>query len=161
MSSRDSVSPRCHQRGLRLFPALGGVGGGAPGAAPSAWPSVRPAGPLQVVTAQQWSRGGLFRPVQDGLKWNPQLGPSGRQRPSPGKAGLPAFVRRQPRLPCLHRNTHLSTAAQPPSPALSCGPTSKTFKIPLGLWQTASGLEPSWSPFPASVSPSVAWVCLP
>lgn len=56
--------------GLMLFPALGGACWGAPGAPPLVWPSVRPAGSLQVVTAQQRSREGLFWPVQDGLKWN-------------------------------------------------------------------------------------------
>lgn len=63
------TSPCCSQhvgvvgveRGFRVSGALG---------LPTPSCQSGPPGPLQVVTAQQWPREGLFWPVQGGFKWN-------------------------------------------------------------------------------------------
>lgn len=149
MSSRDSVSPRCHQRRLEAVPSTRGCGGGAPGARPiSLQPSVRPAGPLQVVTAQQWSPGrdysGLSRMDSSGTDADE------RRRAPAGQAGLPALSAASPRLPAF-LNTTSSTAQHSPSPGAQLWPPpgKANTKFHWAFGRAASGLEPWLRPLPS------------
>ena len=76
--------------------------------------------------------------------------------------GLPAFVHRQPRLPAF-TDTASSTAQHSLQPGAQLWPPpgKAGTKFHWAFGRAASGLEPQLSPSPASVSPSVAWVCPP
>lgn len=142
--------PHCHHHGwLEAVPSTGGWGGlgiggrmlGGP--APPSRPSVRPAGPLQAVTAQQWPGEGL-----PSLSRMDSSGTDADERNAPPRAP-PARLCLRPAPPPAADS---APGAEPrrPSPATEPRPRpARSSRGPRG-----AALQPS----PGSVSPSVAWV---
>lgn len=113
--------------GLRLFPALGGVGG-APGARPIGLAVSQARGAPSSRHGPAVVEGGII-PACPG--WT-QVEPTLTSGTRPCGPGLPAFVLRQPRLPSQTPPPALHSTA--PSPALS---RQGRHKTPLGLWQSS------------------------
>lgn len=150
--SRDSVSPSCHQRRLETVPSTRGCGGGP--RCPPHRPG-RQSGPRGPFKSSRPSSG--RGRDYSGLSRMDSSGTDADERNAPLRA-RPACLCPPPALPaCLHRHRLQHCTAQPPA---WCSAVAGT-KFHWAFGRAASGLEPWLSPSPASVSPSVAWVCPP
>lgn len=134
--------------GLRLFPALGGVGG-APRCPPHR--PGRQSGPRGPFKSSRPSSG--RGRDYSGLSRMDSSGTDADERNAPLRA-RPACLCPPPAPPaCLHRHRLQHCTAQPPAWCSAVAPTRRgRHKIPLGLWQSSF-----WPGAPAEPLPSLSF----